>query len=210
MPWDTENSLHLAWHKSKLSRLAPIPPAILKVEGAIISISPETHQWGHRPPAGMLCPLSSNFLHTQGTWHSKTVLRSTEVQVLAAFSNMSFLSPLSHLESRRKMTAPKLPGILWGRKTGTSDLMCFFVSLFSMLRFSLVTKHKVCALCCFHSTETGKYLSAGMFTTHTIQHTALQIMMEVKKLKIQNIYPLASMMVNEMFSPMHTAMAWIS
>lgn len=51
-----------------------------------------------------------------------------------------------------------------------------------MLRFSLVTKHKVCALRCFHSTETGKYSSAGVFTTHPMQHTALQIMKEVKKL----------------------------
>lgn len=152
------------------------------------------------------------FLAQQWTWHSKTVLRSTEAQVLAAFSNMSFLSPLSHLESRRKMTVPKLPGIVWGRKTGTSDLMCLFLCKL-VLNAKIFPGYKTQSLCTalFSQYWNRKILECrSVHHTPDAAHSSPNYEGSQETLKTQNIYPLASMMVNEMFSPMHPAMAWIS
>lgn len=166
---------------------------------------PQTTSWD-------ALPLVLQFLAQQWTWHSKTVLRSTEAQVLAAFSNMSFLSPLSHLESRRKMTVPKLPGILWGRKTGTSDLMCLFLCKL-VLNAKIFPGYKTQSLCTalFSQYWNRKILECrSVHHTPDAAHSSPNYEGSQETLKTQNIYPLASMMVNEMFSLMHPAMAWIS
>lgn len=90
--------------------------------------------------------------------------------------------------------------------------MCLFlVSLFSMLRFSLVTKHKVCAIALFSQYWNRKILECRSVYHTPDMHTQLsKLWRKSKKLwKLRIFIHSASMMVNEMFSPMHPAMAWI-
>ena len=188
-----ENAICLAWHR------VCILPAILNTEGPVSSFP-----WHHIRDAMdqqlcPLCPLPSNFLYPDlllGIGETGQFWGLQEWRFWLNFSKMSFLSPLSHLESKMKMTASKFLGMLWEGKTGLDDLMCLFLCVLVLKaeNFSLVTKYKVSVLCCFHNTETGKYLSAGMFTTCTSWSMQLsKLWQESKTLKIQNIYLLTEM-----------------
>lgn len=164
-------------------------------------LSSETHLWCRGPPAGTLFLLPSNFLNQDYLLRKTTrvVLRSSEVEILAKFSSMSLLSPFCHLENRMEMLLPNF--LAYSKKERLGQMIkhvYFFLCLFKMPEFSLVTKYSQCAMLLSQYRD-RKYSSVGMFTMCTGWSMQLsKLWGESKSFKIQNIYPFTGMMHSEM------------